>query len=204
MNTSILKTAAIALFTLTSAFPQTMPVAAEVDVFRLSLPRINATISAYTSLIDLLASDPGLAAKFKDASKSLPDTNGRDTLSLTAAKMQAIDPRVGSVFTKAGIDAKEAGMTMECLIGVMLGDGMLQGAKAEEKNVPAYVAENIASYRANKPAVEAASARLQSASAKAAKSWAKTRSARKKRKKRKINRLNADVEARGLSTSPSQ
>jgi hypothetical protein len=173
VNTSILKTAAIALFTLTSAFPQAKPVAGEVDSFRLSLPRINATVSAYTSLIDLLASDPGLAAKFKDTSKSLPDTNGRDTISLAAAKMQAIDPRVGSVFTKAGITAKEAGMTMECLIGVMLGDGMLQGAKAEEKNLPAYVAENLAFYRANKPAVEAALAKLQSASAKAAKSLGK-------------------------------
>ena len=147
---------------------QTKPSHQEAESFRLTLPLVQSTISAYSSLIELLASDPGLAEKFKQADKSLTDTNGRDTMSLVSQKLQATEPRVAAAFQKAGISAKTAGMTMECLIGVMLGDGMLQGSKADTSKLPPYVAENLAFYRQNKVQIQEEFKRFTAVSKKAA------------------------------------
>ena len=159
------KLAALVLLGAVSAFPQAKP-AADIDSFRLSMPKINAMISAYSGFIELLGSDPALAAQFKQVKKTLPDTNGRDTMGLTAGKMA--DSRVSAVFAKAGISPKETTMTMECLLGVIMGDGMLEATKTAPKNLPPFVAENLAFYRANKAEVQAAFKRLQSVSPKAA------------------------------------
>jgi hypothetical protein len=150
-------------------FADTAPSKNEIDSFRLSMPKIQATLSAYTSLVEAVASDPALAARFKAEEKKLEDTNGRDTMSLTAQRLQAAEPRVAAAFTKAGISAKEAGMTMECLVGVMLGAGMLEATKTEAAGLPAYVRENIAFYRQNKDAIMTAFKQLQSVGARLAK-----------------------------------
>ena len=131
------------------------------------MPLVQGTVTAYSNLIELLASDPGLAERFKQAEKALPDTNGRDTMSLVSQKLQATEPRITAAFQKAGVTPKTAGMTMECLIGVMLGDGMLQGAKADTSKLPSYVAENLAFYRQNKAEIQEAFKRFTAVSAKA-------------------------------------
>jgi hypothetical protein len=143
------------------------PPNSRIDSFRLSMPKINATLSAYASLIETVVADPALAARFKAEKKKLPDTNGRDTLSLTAARLQGVEPRVAAAFTKAGISPKEAGMTMECLVGVILGAGMLEATKGEASKLPAYVTENIAFYQQNKEAIKTAFQQFQSVAAKA-------------------------------------
>lgn len=140
----------------------------ETDSFRLTMPLVDGTIAAYSNLIELLASDPALAEKFRQANKSLPDTNGRDTLSLASLKLQTSESRIAAAFAKAGVTPKNAGMTMECLVGVMLGDGMLQSVKGDTSKLPAYVAENLAFYRQNKTAIQEAFKRFQAVSQKAA------------------------------------
>jgi hypothetical protein len=78
-------------------------------------------------------------------------------MGMTAEKLAATEPRVAGVFRSAGISPEQSSMTMETLVGIMLGDAMIQAAngKAEVSKLPAYVTENLAFYKANKPEIEA-------------------------------------------------
>ena len=167
MRTRTINAIIAALLVALPAMSQTKPSQQEAESFRLTMPLVQGTVTAYSNLIELLVSDPALAEKFKQANKALPDTNGRDTMSLVSQKLQATEPRITAAFQKAGVTPKAAGMTMECLIGVMLGDGMLQGAKADTSKLPAYVAENLGFYRQNKAEIQEAFKRFGAVSAKA-------------------------------------
>jgi hypothetical protein len=125
------------------------------ESFRLSMPAIRTTFQAYSDLIELLAADAVLVAKYKAVREALPNTNGRDTIGLTAAKLLPTEPRVAAVFRKAGTTPEMTANTFETLLGVMFGDGMLTSAKGtDESKLPAFVAENLAFYRQNRPAIE--------------------------------------------------
>jgi hypothetical protein len=117
------------------------------ESFRLSMPAIRTTFQAYSDLIELLAADAVLVAKYKAVREALPNTNGRDTIGLTAAKLLPTEPRVAAVFRKAGTTPEMTANTFETLLGVMFGDGMLTSAKGTD-------AENLAFYRQNRPAIE--------------------------------------------------
>lgn len=140
----------------------------EMEGFRLTLPKVQSTIMAYSNLFELLGADEGLAVKFRAAKKALPETNGRDTIGLTAQKLAASDSRIPAAFAKAGISPKEAGMTMECLVAVIFGSAMLEASKTTPKNLPAFVSENLGFYEQNKAAVQAEFKKLETISAKAA------------------------------------
>jgi hypothetical protein len=167
VRTRTIKAVIAALLVAVPAMAQTKPSQQEAESFRLTMPLVQGTISAYSNLIELLASDPALAERFKQVDKSLTDKNGRDTMSLVSQKLQTTEPRIAAAFQKAGVTAKTAGMTMECLIGTMLGDGMLQGAKADTAKLPAYVTENLAFYRQNKAEIQEAFRRFTAVSKKA-------------------------------------
>jgi hypothetical protein len=130
------------------------------EAFRLTMPGIRATFAAYTDFATLLGSDPVLAAKFKSVKKSLPDTNGRDTLGLAAAKLLT-EPRVAAVFARNGITPAQTTETFETLIGVIFGSAMLDSVKPDSgkgdtAKLPAFVAENMAFYKQNKTEIDQA------------------------------------------------
>jgi hypothetical protein len=170
MRTPILgKVTAVAILAVT-AFSQTpsksTKPASSADSFRLSMPKVEATVNAYVNLFEVLAADPLLRQRWKAQKAALQDsgedTNGRDTTSMVAAKM-ASDPRIASAFAKAGITPKEAGMTMETLVGSMLGSAMLESSGKRAGELPAgFVKENVEFARANKAAIQAAFERMAS------------------------------------------
>jgi hypothetical protein len=53
-------------------------------------------------LVQLLKSDPQLRTRFEAEQEKLEETNGRDSMSVTAAGLRSIDPRIRGVYRKAG------------------------------------------------------------------------------------------------------
>jgi hypothetical protein len=80
-------------------------------------------------------------------------------MSMVAAKMVS-DPRIAAAFAKAGTTPKEAGLTMETLVGSMLGSAMLEASGKKAVELPAGVKENVEFARANKAAIQAAFERM--------------------------------------------
>ena len=135
----------ITLMLATAAIPATAE-----DSFRLSMDKIRATVTALKDLVEVVSADPGLQTRYKAAAKQLPDTNGRDSVSLTAEALIAKEPKIAAVYRKAGISPREAGMTMETLVGTAMGVGMLEAAGKKDADLPkGFVAENIAFYKAH-------------------------------------------------------
>lgn len=162
----ILRTALLLGLTALSALAQNKPSSKEMDSFRLSMEKVHSTMSVYSNLIDVLGADAGLRERFKAEKKRLPDTNGRDTMGLAAERLILTEPKIAAAFAKAGTNPKQSAMTLECLMGVMMGAGMLEATKTKPANLPPFVADNLAFYQANKDAVHAAFKRLQESSAK--------------------------------------
>lgn len=133
-----------------SAIAQQKPSKSEVDSFRLSMEKVRATATALKGFMQLLETDPQLRERFKAASEGLEDTNGRDSVSMAAAVLEAKEPRIAALYRKAGITPKEAGMTMEAIVGLVLGDAMLEATKTKTELPAGMVAENMAFYRQNK------------------------------------------------------
>ena len=153
------------LFAILLTVPSFSQTKAEAEAFRLSMPKIQATLSAYTNLFDVLAHDPTLVARWKAEKAKLTDTNGRDTLSLVSQRLSS-DPRVAAAFTKAGITPKEAGMTMETLVGSMLGAAMLESAGAKAGLPKGFVKENVDFAKAHKDEIAAAMQKMAEAAKK--------------------------------------
>lgn len=125
------------------------------DSFRLSMDKVKATTSALKGMAELLSSDAGLRARYIAAKKQLPDTNGRDSLNMTADVLISKEPRIAAVYRSAGISPKEAGMTMETLLGVMMGVGMLEASGKKDAQIPeGFVAENVEFYKAHKAEIQ--------------------------------------------------
>lgn len=138
-------------FVMTMALLATVASAGTQDSFRLSMDKVRATVSALKGLVEVVSADPALQARFKAAKKALPDTNGRDSVSLTAEALIAKEPKIAAVYRKAGITPKEAGMTMETIVGTALGVGMLEAAGKKDAKLPdGFVAENVEFYKAHK------------------------------------------------------
>jgi hypothetical protein len=143
------------------AADSTKPTKAEADAFRLSMDKVNRTIQAYTGIFEALAQDPALVAKWKAERANLEDTNGRDTMSIVAARLASKQPKVNAAFTNAGITPKEAGMTMETVIGGMLGIAMLEGTGAKAELPKGFVKENVDFVKAHKNEIVATLSRMQ-------------------------------------------
>ena len=122
---------------------------------RLTMPKIQATFAAYSNLVAALASDPALVQRYKAVRSELPDTNGRDTMGLTAAKLIGSESKVASAFRKAGVTPAETTEIFETLIGVMFGDGMLQSMKSDESKLEPAIKVNLAFYRQHKNEITA-------------------------------------------------
>ena len=122
---------------------------------RLTMPKIQATFAAYSNLIAALTSDPALVQRYKAVRSELPDTNGRDTMGLTAAKLIGSDSKVASAFRKAGVTPAETIEVFETLVGVMFGDGMLQSMKGDESKLDPAIKVNLAFYRQHKNEITA-------------------------------------------------
>jgi len=133
---------------------QSKPGARETETFRLTMPKINSAISAYRSLIETLASDAALAKRVAEAEEQLEDTNGRDSLSMVAERLEKQEPKLAAAYRSAGITPKEAGMTMETLMGVMLGASMMEASGANAKLPEGFVAENVDFYRQHKTEIQ--------------------------------------------------
>ena len=74
------------------------------------MPKIKATVAAMKGLADVLSADASLRGRFMAAKKQLPDTNGRDSLSLTAEALSANEPKITAVYRRSAITPKEAGI----------------------------------------------------------------------------------------------
>lgn len=133
------------------------------DSFRLSMPKVRAMSQAYRNLITAMQSDPQLVERFQAEQKKLKETNGRDTLSMTAERMIASEPKVAAAFRNAAITPKEAGMTMETLLGAAFGVAMMEHSKTEAKLPEGFVAENVQFYKQHKAEIESALKELQAA-----------------------------------------
>jgi hypothetical protein len=155
LSTLLLATAILC----TAGAPRANAQTPAAESFRLTIPGIKATFSAYTELAELLAADPALLSKFKSVRASLPKekTNGADTMGMTAATLAGSEPRVANVFRKAGITPQQSSMTMETLVGVIFGEAMIRSAngKAGTNKLPAFVAENLTFYKANESEIQA-------------------------------------------------
>ncbi len=154
---------AVALFAV-STFAQTKQ---ETDAFRLTMPKVRASITALKNVIEAAAADPALAQRLKAEKDKLDDTNGRDTMSMVAARLESREPKIAAAYRSAGITPKEAGMTMETLVGVMFGSAMLESTKTNAKLPEGFVAENMDFYRQHKNEVMGAFAELKNLSEKA-------------------------------------
>jgi hypothetical protein len=63
---------------------------------------IRARIASMKGLAQLLESDPQLRTRFEAEQETLEETNGRDPMSVTAARLRSIDSRIGGVYRNAG------------------------------------------------------------------------------------------------------
>jgi len=101
-------------------------------------------------MAELLKSDTALNERFERTKEALEDTNGRDSLSMAAAKLIAKEPQIASVYRKAGITPEVAGMTMETLLGCMFGEAMMNSTGTNAKLPAGFVAENMEFYKAHR------------------------------------------------------
>jgi hypothetical protein len=141
----------------------TLAAADQTDSFRLSMPKIKATVAAMKGLAEVLSADALLRARFMAAKKQLPDTNGRDSVSMAAEALSAREPKIAAVYRQSAITPKEAGMTMETLVGTALGAAMLEASGKKDAKLPeGFVAENVEFYKAHKGEIMQALGELQS------------------------------------------
>jgi hypothetical protein len=128
------------------AFSQTKATDGQ-QIVRLTLPKLQAALTAFSNFGQLLASDPALAKQYKEINKSLSDKDGDETLGGSLARLQAKDPRVGSAFTKAGISIQEAAPTLQMLMAAAMADAMMQPGQPIPKDMEPALAENLKFYR---------------------------------------------------------
>jgi hypothetical protein len=126
------------------------PSKAEMESFRLSMDKINATTRVFENIFELVASDPKLAQQWQQEGDQEEDDSG-SSLSAMCDRMGRTDKRIPAIFTKAGITPKEADMTMGTLAGGMLGLAMAEGAGVKDLKLDKGMAkDNIEFIRAHK------------------------------------------------------
>lgn len=122
----------IALFSFFPGAAQggTEPTKAEVQEFRLSMEKVNATTRALENVFELVAADPQLVKQWKKAD----DDDDHDGMGITATveKLGRTDKRIPAAFAKAGISPKEVDMTMATIAGGMLGLAMADSAGVKD------------------------------------------------------------------------
>ena len=127
------------------------PSKAEVEAFRLSMDKVNATMRVFENLFELIASDPKLAKQWQEDEDKADEDDSGSNLSAMAERMGRTDKRIPAIFTKAGISPKEADMTMATLAGGMLGLAMAEGAGAKDLKLEKGMAkDNVDFIRAHK------------------------------------------------------
>jgi hypothetical protein len=147
----------ILLITLGSLLPviaaenSSQPSKAEVEAFRLSMDKVNATTRVFENLFELIASDPKLAKQWQENEDKADEEDSGSNLSAMVQRMGRTDKRILAIFTKAGISPKEADMTMATLAGGMLGLTMAEGAGVKDLKLEKGMAkDNIEFIRAHK------------------------------------------------------
>jgi hypothetical protein len=147
----------IFLITLGSLLPamaaenSSQPSKAEVEAFRLSMDKVNATTRVFENLFELIASDPKLAKQWQEDEDKADEEDSGSNLSAMAERMGRTDKRIPAIFTKAGISPKEADMTMATLAGGMLGLAMADGAGTKDLKIEKGMAkDNVDFIRAHK------------------------------------------------------
>jgi hypothetical protein len=147
----------IFLITLGSLLPamaaenSSQPTKAEVQAFRLSMDKVNATTRVFENLFDLIASDPKLAKQWQQDEDKADEEDNSSSLSALCERLGRTDKRIPAIFTKAGISPKEADMTMATLAGGMLGLAMADGAGAKDLKIEKGMAkDNVDFIRAHK------------------------------------------------------
>jgi hypothetical protein len=134
------------------AFAQdaSQPSKAEVEAFRLSMDKVNATTRVFENLFELVASDPKLMKTWQQEEEK-DDSDENSGLSSLTERLGRTDPRIPAVFKKAGISPKEADMTMATMAGGMLGLAMAEGAGVKDLKLEKGMAkDNIEFIRAHK------------------------------------------------------
>lgn len=121
----------------------------EVEAFRLSMDKVNATTRAFENIFELIASDPKLAKQWKQEEEN--EENSDSGMSALCERLGRTDKRIPAAFTKAGISAKDADMTMATIAGGMMGLAMADGAGVKDLKLEKGIAkDNIEFIRAHK------------------------------------------------------
>lgn len=151
------KLASLAFIILGSFLPaaaadhSSQPSKAEMDAFRLSMDKVNATTRVFENLFELVASDPKLVKQWQEDADKTDDSDSDSSLSAMCERMGRTDKRIPAIFTKAGITPKEADMTMGTLAGGMLGLAMAEGAGVKDLKLEKGMAkDNIQFIQAHK------------------------------------------------------
>ncbi len=134
---------------------------------RLTMPKVNAAVSGFTNFGELLASDAELRKQSKEIEKSLPGKDDDGKLGLLVKKLQEKDSRVATAFSKAGIPAQEAALTLQMLMVSALGEAMLQPGQPIPKDMDPALADNLKFVREHKAEITPALEKLQALNSKA-------------------------------------
>jgi hypothetical protein len=148
----------------TSSF--SAPTKAETEAFRLSMDKVKSTVAAYSNILELLANDPKLVEQYKTIARKSEDessANGRDRMNRIAGELSLTDSRILTAYKKAGITPKEAAMTMETLVGGLMGLAIAEGSGVKKLDLPGgAVKENVEFLQAHKQEVMTVFGQMQS------------------------------------------
>lgn len=151
--------AAFTFFPITAKADNLTATKAEAQEFRLSTAKVKSMAGAYSNVIDLVGSDPKLAAAWKSSWQTLKDdehSSGRDRISATVLKMVGMDGRITTAFSKAGTTPKEAGMTMEAMVGSMIGMALAQSSRKGADLPAGAVRDNVTFAQSHQQEIKAA------------------------------------------------
>jgi len=127
------------------------PAKAEVEAFRLSMDKVNATTKAFENIFELLAGDPKLVERWKQEEEKVDSDDSSSDMAVICERLGRTDKRIPAAFAKAGISPKEANMTMATIAGGLLGLSMAESAGVKNPNLEKGMAkDNIEFIRAHK------------------------------------------------------
>src|SRR5579875_3426361 len=129
--------------------------ASDVHIVRLTMPKVQASLNAFTDFAELLKSNPPLLQAYKEIAKESGDDD--NSMSTALHKLQEKDSRVAVPFAKAGVSPGEAASTLVSLMGAGMQDAALKGKSLPPDTDPV-VLDNLKFYRQNKDALTTAMA----------------------------------------------
>ncbi len=98
------------------------------QTFRISMDKILAMKNAYLAVMETVAGDGRLLQQWKAESEKAHGREDQNELTVICERLAGTDKRIAAAFANAGTSPKEAGMTMETVIGSFLGLTIADGA----------------------------------------------------------------------------